>query len=172
MNRRSLLGGLGAAMASTLSFSNSIFHKNANAGTLASQPVLRDGTISPRDVKINLKPIMTNLIHTGKWEGPCRWNPVSVSEEKASIQESFARWVKECREGKLNLDQENVKILEPTLITFSEDFILRQAEIDKLKSDSREIDACFILPRGSSIASFEIGKQLDRPIILVGLNCR
>jgi len=172
MNRRGLFGGMGAAFASALSFSNLLFSRKANAKTWISEPVLRDGTINPRDVKINLKPVMTNLIHTGKWEGPCRWDPVSVSEEKVQAKENFNRWVKECKEGKLNLDQENVNILEPVQITFSEDFILRQEEIDKLKPDSRETDACLILAYGSSISAFEIGKQLNRPIILVGLNCR
>ncbi|HUU30192.1 MAG TPA: hypothetical protein VM123_20500 [archaeon] len=172
MKRRSLFGGLGAAFTSALAFSNFIVSKKAGAKTWASQPVLRDGTINPCDVKINLKPVMTHIIHTGKWEGPCRWDPVSVSEEKARAEESFIKWAKECKEGKINLDEKNVKILEPVHIKFAEDFILRQEEINKLKPDSREIDACFILAYGSSISAFEIGKLLDRPIMMVGLNCR
>ena len=124
------------------------------------------------EVKINLKPVLTNLIHTGAWEGPCLATARSVSEEKAQVEESFIRWSKEIKESNLNLNKEDVKVLEPVHIKFSEDFILRQEEINKLKPDSRETDVYFIRPSGSSIAAFEIGKQFNRPIILLGLGCR
>jgi len=115
---------------------------------------------------------MTNLIHTDVWEGPCRWAPASVSEEKARAEESFLKWAKECKESKFGLDEENVKILEPVHIKFSEDFILRQEELNKLKPEDQKTDVYFIIPRGSSIAAFEIGKQFNKPIIMIGLNCR
>ena len=28
------------------------------------------------DVKVNLKPIFSNLVHTDWWEGPCRVGPM------------------------------------------------------------------------------------------------
>ena len=31
------------------------------------------------DVKVNLKPIFSNLVHTDWWEGPCRVGPMAVS---------------------------------------------------------------------------------------------
>ena len=27
----------------------------------------------PRDTKLNVKPVMANVIHSGVWQGPCRW---------------------------------------------------------------------------------------------------
>ena len=121
--------------------------------------------------KINLKPVMTNIVHTGAWEGPCRWQRISVSEEKAQVEKNFIRWSREIKESKLNLN-EDVRILEPVHIKFSEDFILRQEEINKLKSDSGETDIYFIMPGGSSIIAFEIGKHFNKPVILLGLGCR
>ena len=172
MNRRGFLGGVGATIAGALSASNFILPNKTNARTYTLYESLEDGAISPRDVKINLKPVMTNIVHTGTWEGPCRWRRMSINEEKARVEEGFIRWSNGIKGGKLNLVEENVKILEPVLIKFSEDFILRQEEINKLIPDSQETDVYFINPSGASFAAFEIGKQSNRPIILVGLNCR
>jgi len=172
MDRRGFLGSLGATFASVLSVNRFLYTKKANTKTLAFPQAAEEGMISPRDVKINLKPVVTDIIHTGTWEGPCRWNRVEVSIEKARVEESFNRWSKEIKEGKSNLNDENVKVLEPAQVIFSEDFILRQEELNKLKSDSRETDVYFIRPSGASFAAFEIGKQFNRPIVMVGLGCR
>ena len=172
MNRRSLMKSLGAVSAGAFSVINLLTPQKARAKAWASQGALNDIPTNPREVKINLKPVMTNLIHTDVWEGPCRWAPASVSGEKVRAEESFLRWSKECKENKFGFDLENVNILQPVHIKFSEDFILRQEELNKLKPDSRETDVYFIIPRGSSIAAFEIGKQFNKPIIMVGLNCR
>jgi hypothetical protein len=115
---------------------------------------------------------MTNIIHTGVWEGPCRFNVQSPSEEMAAAQKSFKEWAADIKTNGLGLDAEDVTILEPVHITFSEDFVLKPQELYKLKKDSLEIDVFFIAPHGSSIASFDIGKEFHKPIILRGLNCR
>ena len=172
MDRRTLIRSFGAISAGALSAINFLGPRNANAKAWVSRWAINDGTASPRDVKINLKPVMTNLFHTDKWEGPCRWAPAGVGEERTRGENSFSEWAAECRENKLGFDQEDVRILEPVHIKFSEDFILTQEELNKLKPDSRETDAYYIIPRGSSIAAFEIGKHFNKPIIMVGLNCR
>jgi len=133
---------------------------NAWSQTLASQ------------TRINLKPVMTNIIHTGVWEGPCRFNVQSPSEEMAAAQKSFNEWAADIKTNGLGLNAEDVSILEPVHITFSEDFVLKPQELNKLKKDSSETDVFFIAPHGSSIASFDIGKEFHKPIILRGLNCR
>jgi len=82
MNRRDFLGTtLGATMASA-STSGVLAGRSAGAETGAPQTDVGAHIASPRDVKVNLKPVMTNIIHTGTWEGPCRWAGVSVGAEK------------------------------------------------------------------------------------------
>jgi len=90
----------------------------------------------------------------------------------AAAQKSFKEWAADIKTNGLGLDAEDVTILEPVHITFSEDFVLKPQELNKLKKDSLEIDVFFIAPHGSSIASFDIGKEFHKPIILRGLNCR
>lgn len=126
----------------------------------------------PQQTRINLKPVMTDIIHTGVWEGPCRFNVQSPREEMAAAQKRFNAWAADIKTNRLGLDSEEVNILEPVHITFSEDFVLKSRQLDKLKNDSGETDVFFIAPHGSSIASFDIGKKFGKPVVLLGLNCR
>jgi hypothetical protein len=97
---------------------------------------------------------------------------MSPSEEMAAAQKSFNYWASDIKTNNLGLDAEDVNILRPVHITFSEDFVLKPKELNKLKKDSSVTDVFFIAPHGSSIASFDIGKKYHKPIILRGLNCR
>jgi len=128
--------------------------------------------ILPRQTRVNLKPVMTNLIHTDVWEGPCRFSIQPPSEEMAVAQKRFNEWATDIRINGLGLDPEDVKILEPVHITFSENFVLKPHQLNKLRKDSLETDMFFVAPHGSSIASFDIGKEFGKPIVLRGLNCR
>ena len=173
MNRRSFLQtSIGTLVASNAALqgcrttSDAPSHPALSAASTAWNQTLASQT------RINLKPVMTNIIHTGVWEGPCRFNVQSPSEEMAAAQKSFNEWAADIKTNGLGLDAEDVTILEPVHITFSEDFVLKPQELNKLKKDSLEIDVFFIAPHGSSIASFDIGKEFHKPIILRGLNCR
>jgi len=171
MNRRDFLGTtLGATMASA-STSGVLAGGSAGAETGAPQTDVGAHIASPRDVKVNLKPVMTNIIHTGTWEGPCRWAGVSVGAEKEHAEQRFAAWSKQLKDRGLGRDQD-VNLLEPAHVTFSEDFVLTPEQLGKLQPDCRETDAYFVIPSGSSIAAYEIGKHFHKPIILKGLGCR
>ncbi len=156
-------------------------------GTLAAAAAMRDGLVwaagpaanslssddlpSPQSTRLNVKPVMTNIVHTGVWEGPCRWRGVSVEDEKASAEQSFARWSAELRKGELG-KRGDVNCLDPVQITFSEDFVIAKTEYDKLARDAAETDVFFLYPAGSSVSAFEIGDRFGKPILLKGLGCR
>ena len=169
MNRRHLLGtGLGTAA------------MLAAGGLPAATPtpddplaLLAEGDPlpSPRSVRLNVKPVATNIIHTGLWEGPCRWTGVPPAEEKARADQNFARWSEGLRKGRVAREK-GVRLLDPVQITFSEDFRLEASELAKLQPDLEETDVFFVLPWGSSFAAYEIGARHDRPIAMIGLGCR
>jgi len=173
MNRRSFLQtSLGTLVAGNVALegcrtaSDAPSRRALSAGSAAWSQILASQT------RINLKPVMTNMIHTDVWEGPCRFNVQTTREEKAAAQKRFNEWVADIKANGLGLDGEDVTILEPVHITFSEEFVLKPHQLNKLRKDSSKTDAFFIAPHGSSIASFDIGKEFCKPIILRGLNCR
>lgn len=173
MNRRSFLQtSIGTLVASNAALQGCRTTSDAPSRSALSTASTAWSQTLASQTRINLKPVMTNIIHTGVWEGPCRFNVQSPSEEMAAAQKSFNEWAADIKTNGLGLDAEDVSILEPVHITFSEDFVLKPQELNKLKKDSSETDVFFIAPHGSSIASFDIGKEFHKPIILRGLNCR
>lgn len=161
MRRRTFLGGsLGAMVA---------------AGAMADgfrqlEPAETAGLVSPRQTKLAVRPVMTNIVHTGSWEGPCRWRGVPPAEEQAAAESGFAGWAQTV--AGLFANDPGIEVLGPVHVTFSEDFRLSQSELAKLTRDGKQADAVLISPRGDSLAAFTIGKHLNSPIVMEGLNCR
>ena len=166
MKRREFLGvGVGSAIVATSVNPWSVlaaFGADAASG---------DGVVSPRDVRLRIKPVMTNIVHTGVWEGPCRWKSVSVEDEAKYAETSFANWSKQLKEKGLGRPGD-VELLEPAQITFSEKFVISDAQWAKLAADSDQTDAYFVYPSGSSVSAYEIAARFGKPILLKGLGCR
>ena len=172
MNRRGFLGtGLGSVMVAATSASGAGTPDTAETQPGPSPPSTRDGVTSPADVKLNIKPVMTNILHSDVWEGPCRWSSVPPETEKAQAEKRFAGWAKQMKEGGFGR-RDDVHVLEPVHITFSEDFVVKPEQLDQLKPDLARADAYFVYPAGSSVAAFEIARYANRPILLTGLGCR
>ncbi len=133
-------------------------------------PALFPSAPSPT-AKLRVKPIMTNMIHSGVWEGPCRFNVVSVAEEKENVRRSYEDWTKALRNGEYSFGP-GAEVLEPTLVTFNEDFTLPAAAFAELDRDARSADVFFIAPQGSSNAAFDIVHRFGKTGILFGINCR
>ena len=171
MKRRDLVTGSLKAVAA------SPFFTQALAQTLGELPQCAPCSPAPFPVapspgaKLRVKPIMTNLIHSGVWEGPCRFNVVTVEKEKANVQRDYSDWSKKVRSGGFSFGA-GAEVLEPSLIIFNEDFTIPAASFAELDRDAQRADAFFIAPQGSSNAAFDIVHRYRKPGILFELNCR
>ena len=106
------------------------------------------------NVKINIKPVYSNLVHTDIWEGPCRVGPPELLDpeyERRAGQEQFSMLKKRLED---NLDLRFCKILEPVYIEWDESFAVRDSELDKLKPDLGEVDVFLINYRIPGIEKF------------------
>ena len=161
MNRRDFMGtSVGACLAVS-----SVAGQIAAAATSGQSDL-----VSPLETKLAVRPVMTSMVHTGVWEGPCRWNAVSVSDEKQRAAASFARWSAQVTQQLGG--QTGIEVLPPVQVTFSEDFKLTKDQLEKLTGDGKQADVVFVAPHGSSITAFDVGQHLKRPIIVQGLSCR
>ncbi len=162
MNRREFLEcGLGAFVAAGL----------AGRKSIAAIPPDIPSITSPCQTKLIVQPVMTDMIHTGVWEGPCRWKAASVAQETAQAKARFAQWPQQLARqlGR----QWGIELLPPIQVIFSEDFKLRAEDLERLKRDGGKADVVFISPHGASVVAFEVSRQLEKPMILDwGLNCR
>jgi hypothetical protein len=67
------------------------------------------------DVKVNVKPVFSNMVHTGVWEGPCRVGTPEELEPAHEIRvgrEQFAAWRDELECNLCGY----ARILEPVLV--------------------------------------------------------
>ena len=93
MNRRNFLrAGIGTLVAGSAALqgcrtASNVSVRNSSPGVSA---VWSENLV--RQTRINLKPVMTNMVHTGVWEGPCRFNVMTPSEEMASVKKQFSDW--------------------------------------------------------------------------------
>ena len=108
---------------------------------------------------------MANLIHSAVWQGPCRWTSVTPEVERANAERRFADWSEQLKTKGLGR-AEDVRLLEPAHVTFSENWVLKPDQIAKLAPDSGETDVFFIIPSGNSRSSYEIGNMFGKPIVL------
>lgn len=170
MNRRHFLGtGLGTLAAAAAAHEAALSTESPGAAPGAFVPP--DDLPSPRNTRLHVKPVMTNIVHTDTWEGPCRWRGISPADEKAGAEQSFARWSEQLRKGDFGT-RPDVKLLEPVHLTFSECFAIVKPEFDKLAADAPETDVFYVYPSGSSVSAYEIGARFGKPILLQGLGCR
>jgi len=127
---------------------------------------------SPHLTKLIVKPIMTNMYHTDEWEGPCRFNVVPQKEEKARAFNEFEGFKNNIDKNSYKIEPSNVEMLEPGLVLFVEDFKITAEQYNKIDNDARKADVLFVSPEGSSIATFEIAKKYNKPVVLGLTNCR
>jgi hypothetical protein len=164
MNRRQLVGGGLAALAAPAV---------ATADGQSCEPCTAVYPPTPRSPhrKLRVKPVMTNMIHSDVWEGPCRFNVVAVAKEAENVKNWYARWAQSVKAGKYTSGSA-AELLEPRLVLFDEAFVLPPAELLPLDQEQDKIDAFLVSPDGASFAAAEIARRYHKPVVLFGLNCR
>ena len=98
------------------------------------------------DVKVNLKPVFSNMVHSDIWEGPCRVGLKEELDPRYEIRvgkEQFKVWEKELRDHIGNY----ANIMEPVYLEFDETFVVSEQEFAKLDQDAHEVDLYLITYR-------------------------
>lgn len=113
------------------------------------------------DVRVNIKPVFSNMVHTDIWEGPCRVGTPEELDPNYEIRtgkEQFKVWKNQLEE---KIDSRYANILEPVYIEFDEKFIVPDSEMEKLKSDVAETDLYLITYRVPGI------EQMGKPVTMI-----
>lgn len=171
MDRRDFLAtSLGTVAAAAAAAGQAVIAAEP-AGAPAAAGGASDIPNHPRDTKLCVKPVMVNVIHSGDWQGPCRWTSATPEVERANAERSFDSWTKQLKTQGLGR-AEDVQLLEPVHVTFSENWTLKDDQWAKIAPDSGQTDVFFIYPAGNSRSSYEIGNKFGKPVVLNGLGCR
>lgn len=112
------------------------------------------------DVKINVKPIFSNLIHPTIWEGPCR-----VGRPEELTPEYEKRVGKEqCRVWRAELEARLgpcANVMEPAYIEFPENFVVSDESFELLEKDKNEVDIYLISYRLPGL------ERLGKPVSMI-----
>lgn len=122
----------------------------------------------PIDVKVNVKPVFAQLIHSGSYEGPCRVGreeDLTPEADRERGRMGFDAFVQGLRE---NLSPD-ARLLEPVYMEWGDDFVLPQAELAKLEPDVRDADLILMAPSGlTQYPAIAIAHRYGKPIGRMG----
>lgn len=174
MKRRDFLAPAGAGLG-TMVLGASADAAPAARGTAAADaagaaPLGGSGLTQPCDVVFSIKPVMISMIHSDSWEGPCRWKAVPPSQEKIDAEKSLARMAAQIRGWDFS-SVPGVRFLEPTHLTFKEDFIIAPEQWNKLAAESQAADAYFVDPFTGHVG-YEVAEHFHKPLIFRGNSTR
>jgi len=120
------------------------------------------------DVRLNVKPVFSTLIHRNSNEGPCRWGSKEHLDPEMDEVKGKKGFDGFCNEVTNNLTSE-AKVLEPAHITFKDDWVIKEQEFEKLESTSEEVDLYLI--GGAHHLHFpcaNIGERYEKAVAVIG----
>ncbi|MCR5458117.1 MAG: hypothetical protein K6F14_08605 [Clostridiales bacterium] len=125
----------------------------------------------PMDVKVNIRPVFSNMVHTDAWEGPCRVGTpeeLQPSYEIRTGREQCKVWTKTLEEN----IKGHVNLMPTVYIEYDESFVVKDSELDKLRENIEETDLFLITYRVPEIESLGVPVAMinrgPTPIDLVG----
>ncbi|MGD1821731.1 MAG: hypothetical protein ACPKM0_03085 [Pleomorphochaeta sp.] len=95
------------------------------------------------DCKLNVKPLMGVLVHSGFWEGPCRGGIKEEMMPEIEMKRAKLTYEK-CKEVLKYLNPE-INVLEPVFVPYYETFVVADDIVDKINKDINETDCIMVL---------------------------
>ncbi|MBN2041864.1 MAG: hypothetical protein JW864_17645 [Spirochaetes bacterium] len=120
------------------------------------------------DVKLNVRPVLVDLIHEYVFEGPCRFRKGEQLEhdfDVKSYNEMYKAFVKSVKES---LSAEYFNILEPKHISWNESFIIEEDMVNTMAEDISNVDAFLIQAPGVGDFVIEFAVKFKKPMIVLG----
>lgn len=166
IRRRDFMGRMGAGAACTFGGYMMMSHTE-NGGRKKPLQLSETGCrVSPKELKVNIKPVSNYMIHEGVWTGPCRWNPNPPPEqERVNFHNYYQEWVKSIKK---NLSKDAM-MLEPIYIEYPEAIGYGENQLSRLKADAKEVDLYFA--RGNVYPQYPaslIGERYKKPVAMIG----
>lgn len=160
MKRRDFLQAMGTCFAVPRMLNNlMVYHPNkeSNGGTI----------VSPNSIRLNVKLVFGACIHSGMWEGPCRWDaPQTPEEERRGLRTRFKNAVENSEKG-----LRNVNLLKPVYYEYDEDIDKSIGEdlYSALERDNEIVDLYLIHANVfGQYFNGVIGRRFNKPIAMIG----
>lgn len=119
------------------------------------------------DMKLKVKPAYFQLIHRSAYEGPCRLG----SDEQLTTEFDQKIGIEKFKKFKETLQSaygEHVEFLEPELMTWTDEFILREEEIKKITDDIGKADLFLFDGVFHQFPASEVATRFKVPVGIIG----
>jgi len=119
------------------------------------------------DQKLNVKPIYVNLVHRYNYEGPCR---IGKSEELTPEYEkrNALKTFKALKESLKTMYSEDVNLLESLSVTWTDEFIIKDKELEKIEHDLNKTDIFLVSGDISQYYASRLAEKYRKPVGVVG----
>jgi len=119
-------------------------------------------------VKVKVKPVFPQLIHSGAYEGPCRVGDVEKLSPEAERAQGRKRFEQFCKDVRDNITPD-AEVLEPVYMEWREDWTIPEGEFRKLDGDVWDAD--LILVARSSLPQYpaiKMARRYKKPVAMLG----
>lgn len=113
------------------------------------------------NIKVNVKPVFSSIVHTAAYEGPCRCGKLEELTPEAERSKSMKAFAKFQEDVKENISPE-ANILKPIYVEYDESFIVKEEEFKKLEEDINDVDLFLLSYRVPGIERYR------KPIAMIG----
>jgi len=121
----------------------------------------------PIDLKVGVKPVFVQLLHSAAYEGPCRvgrQEDLDPEKEKQRGKEQFRKWTQQVEN---ELSQE-VRLLEPVTLQWKDNWNLPDDELGKLDVDAGEVDLYVVSGGLAQYPAVAVSRRFRKPVAMVG----
>lgn len=123
---------------------------------------------SPIHTKVIVKPILWTMLHKHAYQGPCRYGQgysLTYEYDVTVAEKAFARFLERIDES---LDKNRFEAVNPVMLSWNEDFVIRDSVWEKALSDDANVDVYLICGlRISGYFTVELSKRTSKAIIFV-----
>ena len=159
MDRRQFLEG-------TLAVSAALSGAELARSAIAAKPNADPPSDSPRDVKVNIKPLYAGMVHSGVWVGPCRPRETQPPErERAAHKKRFPVQIENLKRTVGSA----ARVLEPIYYETDDYFDVRggtETLFKKLDSEKEEVDLYLQFGAVGRCFAALVGERYKRPVAI------
>lgn len=123
---------------------------------------------SPLEQKVKVKPIMFTMNHTEAYMGPCRYGQGYQLTYEYDVETANKGFEIFKAETLPELDTSKCELLEPSMLVWHQDFILKHAIFEEAMAQDNEVDLYLIYGfRLSQHFAAELGKRTNKAVALM-----
>jgi len=120
------------------------------------------------DVKLNVKPVFSQLIHRHAYEGPCRLGGPDMLTREFDEHSAASKYESFCTDMKTNLP-DCVNVLEPVYAEFYDDFIIPDAPIEEIIAQDSNVDFYLFDGFFQQLFAKEVARRTKKPVGIIGM---